>query len=380
MTTGIDGTTTTNPRPSAKAAARATAVAKARQVDAANAKVADLSSALATLNDETTAQLAAVDAANQSLAAAQATATAADQAVADAETNLANLEQRVRDQAVRAFMNDKVGAEIAVVVSGDPNQSVRMQSLLADATQTGVDLTTKLQAAHDDLEVEQADARAATDKASNFQRAAAQQLTQLQSDQQAQRQLATTAEARLEHLLSEQEGLGALASTTDLSTQATSDLAKQLRASSTAGRPAGANEPIPSSDASREIALAGNGISVNVSIVDNVKRLLADAAAAGLNLGGGGYRDSAQQIAVRKANCGTTQYAIYQMPASSCSPPTARPGQSMHEKGLAIDFTRNGNLISSHTDPGWAWLKEHADNYGLFNLPAEPWHWSTTGQ
>ena len=43
--------------------------------------------------------------------------------------------------------------------------------------------------------------------------------------------------------------------------------------------------------------------------------------------------------AVRRANCGSSNYAIYQMPASACSPPTARPGTSMHEQGLAIDFT-----------------------------------------
>jgi hypothetical protein len=25
------------------------------------------------------------------------------------------------------------------------------------------------------------------------------------------------------------------------------------------------------------------------------------------------------------------------------------------------------------------WLESHAAGYGLYNLPSEPWHWSTDG-
>ena len=67
--------------------------------------------------------------------------------------------------------------------------------------------------------------------------------------------------------------------------------------------------------------------------------MLNAAAADGSNLCGGGYRDPSQQIALRRANCGSSNYAIYEAPSSACSPPTARPGSSNHEQGLAIDFT-----------------------------------------
>jgi D-alanyl-D-alanine carboxypeptidase len=51
----------------------------------------------------------------------------------------------------------------------------------------------------------------------------------------------------------------------------------------------------------------------------------------------------------------------------------------MHELGLAIDFTLNGSLISSRSNPGYQWLAANAGGYGFYNLPSEPWHWSVNG-
>lgn len=121
------------------------------------------------------------------------------------------------------------------------------------------------------------------------------------------------------------------------------------------------------------------GILVAASIADAARALLDDSAADGLSLGGGGFRDPASQIALRKRNCGTSNYAIWEMPASECSPPTAIPGRSQHELGLAIDFTNDGQLIRSRQDPAYLWLDANAELFGFFVHPAEPWHWSTTG-
>jgi LAS superfamily LD-carboxypeptidase LdcB len=66
---------------------------------------------------------------------------------------------------------------------------------------------------------------------------------------------------------------------------------------------------------------------------------------------------------------------VYGRPASACSPPTARPGSSQHELGLAIDFEN----CASRATPCYQWLAEHAAEYGFKNLPSEAWHWSTTG-
>lgn len=124
------------------------------------------------------------------------------------------------------------------------------------------------------------------------------------------------------------------------------------------------------------------GITVAVSLADNLQGLLRAAKRDGASLGGWGYRSTARQIELRRAHCGTTRYAIYSMPSSSCSPPTARPGYSMHEKGLAVDFYkkgRSGQAISIGGTREFRWLKRKASRFGFYNLPSEPWHWSTNG-
>jgi hypothetical protein len=121
------------------------------------------------------------------------------------------------------------------------------------------------------------------------------------------------------------------------------------------------------------------GIWVHRSIAARVQALLDAAAASGIRLGGGGFRDPSEQIRLRQAHCGPTEYDIYVKPASQCTPPTAQPGKSMHERGLAIDFTVGGRVISSRSDPAFQWLAANAASYGFYNLPSEPWHWSTNG-
>ncbi|MGB6056736.1 MAG: D-alanyl-D-alanine carboxypeptidase family protein [Microthrixaceae bacterium] len=119
---------------------------------------------------------------------------------------------------------------------------------------------------------------------------------------------------------------------------------------------------------------------VHKSIASNVRGLLDAATSAGFSLSGGGYRDSASQIATRRANCGTTYYDIYVKPSGQCTPPTAIPGRSMHEQGKALDIQSSGSLITSRSNPAFIWLSKNAARFGLYNLPSEPWHWSTNGR
>ncbi len=119
---------------------------------------------------------------------------------------------------------------------------------------------------------------------------------------------------------------------------------------------------------------------VSPQIAGPLSDLLAAAAAAEepIIFGGWGYRSTEEQINLRDEHCGSTGFAIFDGPSPACAPPTARPLHSEHERGLAIDFTQDGAILSTASS-GYTWLQENAATYGFFNLPSEPWHWSTTG-
>lgn len=115
------------------------------------------------------------------------------------------------------------------------------------------------------------------------------------------------------------------------------------------------------------------GIRVDESIADAVRTLVVGALPNLLT--GGGHRTSGQQAEVRRKNGCTCSDS-----SSCCRVPTAPVGSSMHEQGLAVDFSWNGRLIDSRSSAGFRYLAEHAPAVGLRNLPSEPWHWSTNGR
>ena len=65
----------------------------------------------------------------------------------------------------------------------------------------------------------------------------------------------------------------------------------------------------------------------------------------------------------------------------------ARPGTSMHQLGIAVDFSNMGSSGGSTSscsgrkgapgDPRWDWLFNNAQNYGIKQYSYEPWHWDT---
>lgn len=118
------------------------------------------------------------------------------------------------------------------------------------------------------------------------------------------------------------------------------------------------------------------GITVNKAVAYPFQRMIDDAGKAGVKLSGGGFRTKAQQIALRTTN-GCPD--VWTAPASSCRVPTAIPGRSLHELGLAIDLSTGGKTIPNHASPAYKWLAANASKYGFINLPSEAWHWSITG-
>lgn len=90
---------------------------------------------------------------------------------------------------------------------------------------------------------------------------------------------------------------------------------------------------------------------------------LLEEAAGAVGIGSG-RRSIEEQIQLRRAHCGTSYYAIWQKPASQCSPPTAPPGRSKHQTGEAADLT--GNLTLANALAG---------KYGLITpVKGERWH------
>jgi D-alanyl-D-alanine carboxypeptidase len=118
------------------------------------------------------------------------------------------------------------------------------------------------------------------------------------------------------------------------------------------------------------------GVTVNKIVAYPFQRMVDDAANAGIPLSGGGFRTKRQQIALRTINgCPN----VWTAPASSCRVPTAIPGRSLHELGLAVDMTSGRKTITSRKSAAFKWLAANAGRYGFVNLPSEPWHWSITG-
>jgi hypothetical protein len=115
-----------------------------------------------------------------------------------------------------------------------------------------------------------------------------------------------------------------------------------------------------------------DGIVVHERLAPFIRTLLAEAEVAGVPLEGGGYRDSTAQRRLRAQNCPDPVNS----PASACSPPTAKVGQSLHEYGLAIDFTSGGELILDRSSAAYRFLEANSGWNGLEVHPQEPWHWS----
>jgi D-alanyl-D-alanine carboxypeptidase len=118
-----------------------------------------------------------------------------------------------------------------------------------------------------------------------------------------------------------------------------------------------------------------DGVTVHRSVAFAFRRMVGDAKSAGISLSGGGFRTKQRQVELRKSN-GCPD--VWTAPASSCRVPTAIPGRSLHEIGLAVDITSGGRTITG-SSPAFRWLAANAGKYGYVNLPSEPWHWSITG-
>ncbi|MGI9597901.1 MAG: D-alanyl-D-alanine carboxypeptidase family protein [Acidimicrobiales bacterium] len=351
---------------------------KAEAIDVTTAEANELAAALGVLNGEVNAQEDALSNAEAELRAAEQRYAQATQAVVNKVVEIDSLKLQVSERAVSAFVDQNVGST-PVLENTNPNQAVRMQSLVRSVTRQEVDVTERLKIAREDLALEQGRADQAAGEAEQFRAQIQAELVALEEARDRQAALAQEAEARLEAQLAEaaimaerDKAIAAEITTKNKELQRQAELARRRN-------PAPSNQSNPKFPTADQIKPVGS-FWVHEDIADNLRRMLDAAAADGIILGGWGYRDHAAQIRLRKSHCGTSNYAVYHKPSSSCRPPTARPGASQHELGKAIDFTNNGRTIGTRSSPAYKWLKAHAADYGFYNLPSEPWHWSVNGR
>ena len=343
--------------------------ATAADLDALRATDAQLEQALAALRRDVAAQQSAVEDAQRAVRRAERDIEEARAAVQAAQAQIDLLEAHQQSVAVDSYIREGSNSgDIEVLNEGNPLQVAERQALLDLTSGRNADIADQLTAAREDLRDERARAQEAEQRAEEQRQRAERRLADLEAAQARQAAFAADVDRRIESRLAEAANLERLDA--DLSAQ----IAAQ-QAALAAQNPGGGGPLSPvASPGAISLSTVG-GITVAASIAGQVAGLLNASRSAGLSLGGGGYRDPAAQMAVRQANCPDPVNS----PPSACSPPTARVGTSMHERGLAIDFTNNGRLISSRSDPAYVWLSANAGTYGLHNLPSEPWHWSTTG-
>ena len=344
----------------------------ARQVDVLESDDAKISASLDDLANNVSAQSAAMQRADAVAQRARAAAERARDAEAQALATVRAAEEGMRRAAVQSYT---AGSARSVKVQGDDiNDISRARAYGALATGRRTDALDRLEAARKDLTAASAQRRTAASVAEKQLAAAQNRLASLNKARAEQLGFAEQVSDRLDRTLAEAQSLASVDATLSAEiTKREAALAAKLAAQAAPrGRGGGPVSIVGDGD-----IVSVRGIQVSRSIAGQLAGLLSAADGAGLSLTGGGYRSSAAQIQTRRNN-GCPD--VYRSPASACRPPTARPGQSMHERGLAIDFQCNGALIRSRSSPCFVWLAGNAGRFGFRNLPSEPWHWSTTGQ
>ncbi len=354
-----------------RARVRAERAKVATEVNALQATDAEVSAALDALQAHVDGQVALLAEANRAAAEADA---ALEQALAAVEAKSAEIEllrQKVREFAVQAFVHPPSDDAMQALDTEDPGEAAQKRALLEVRSINDADLLDQLTAAEEDLEVHRALAEAAAQRAEDKRAAAADRLGELTAARDQQSAYADQVHDRLARALGEAAALEELDA--ELSAKIAAEQAELARRAAASSRRSGSTSgggggSTFNGSLTTVSCPTGGSITVASSIADETQALLI-AAPDSIVLCGWGWRSSQRQQELwEEHHCDR-----------GCSVPTARPGSSMHERGLAIDFTSGGRAIQSRSSSAFRWLDANAGRYGFRNLPSEPWHWSTNG-
>jgi LAS superfamily LD-carboxypeptidase LdcB len=372
----------------------------------------DVVASLDDISADVQSQVATVVAARQAEADAAVELATADAAVAETQGIIDELRTRSDEVVVDAFINPPAESAIETLSAATLADATVKQSILTSQADADADVLAELEAAQDALAAVKATQDEAAAAAEGRADEAELAVADLIASQSAESLFVLSVQDRLAARLAEADALASIdpaaaeairaregeiaaklgevvaareqraaeAALQQAMAEAAARAEANASARSSASSGGGGASLGPATGSLSSVSCPGGGsITVDSSLAGSLQSLLDAASADGMNMCGGGYRDASQQIALRRTNCGTSDYAIYEAPSSACSPPTARPGTSNHEQGLAIDFTCNGGGTLGSSSPCFAWLKSNAAAYGLYNLPSEPWHWSNDG-
>lgn len=344
----------------------------ASQVNTLEATDAEVEAALDAIIANVRGQEALLAEAERAATEAEAAFAQATASVQAKQAEIDVLREEIREFAVQAFVHPPADDAIAALDSTDPGEAAEKRALLEMQNTNDADLLDRLSSAEEDLEVERQLAEAASARAEEKRAEAAGRLDELTAAREQQAAYAAEVDARLARSQGElaflEEMDASLTAEIAAERARQAELARKAAAASPARRSSGGGAVTYNGSLGTASCSTGGAITVDSSIVDNVQSLL-NAAPSSLNLCGWGWRSSQRQQELwDEHNCDT-----------GCTVPTARPGSSLHERVLAIDFTSSGQTMQSRSHPAFQWLAANASSYGLYNLPSEPWHWSTSG-
>ncbi|MDE0874168.1 MAG: D-alanyl-D-alanine carboxypeptidase family protein [Acidimicrobiales bacterium] len=377
----------------------------AQVIDTATAEVSEVEQALADLELLVAEQRDDVTRAERALEGAVLAVTAAERKSGELADQQTTLKAQVNDLALQTYIgrDSTIEGSFGLARTGDIYKAARVQTLIGAAFGDINNTSDRLRALQIDTQVATKALNEAAVRRELLQSEAEVQLEQLLEAVGLQARVVLEAEERLEVRLYEAAALAELdaelakeieAENKNLSRVIKAEKAKRQEEERLRREAERKRREAEEARQRRLLGIAGAptsinfdrselstvwGIRVHESIADKLLALLKASSRDGIRLGGGGYRSSTSQIALRRAHCGTSNWAVYSKPSYQCRPPTARPGASMHERGLAVDFTQNGRALWSNTS-GYRWLKRNAAKYGFRNLPSEPWHWSVNGR
>jgi LAS superfamily LD-carboxypeptidase LdcB len=359
-------------------ALQADLAAKAEDVNIAEASAAEVIAALDAVNALVDLHSARLADADQAVRAAERLVAEAEARTQEIQDEIIAVQEKVSDLAVTAFTGEDAanGEDLtALLLNDDPTEAARRRSLVQFQTGSLTDSLDRVRALEAEAEAVEAERVRAVEDAENSRVEAQDSAVELQAAEDAQLRVVIDAETRLQARLSEatflEEQDAGLAAEIRQQEEAIARRIREEAARKAAAAAAASRVNLPP-PANRDDMENAEGFIVHRDVANDVGRMIRDARSDGVTLSGYGFRSPQRTAELRIIN-GCPD--VYESSPSRCRIPTARPGESMHERGLAIDFSScwRGSAC-------FVWLSNNAGRYGFVNLPSESWHWSVNGR